>query len=298
MFIILLMYALTTLPLSKLLLSYTQPLYLIGLRMSIAGVLLLAYYWFTRSSTRGITRAHIGLFAQAALFAILIPYFLRYWGLMHAVTPRADIWYMTGPIITYALATWRGIESITWAKTGALCLGYIGLFISMGKPLHAYIAHAGEPAELAIIASVMSFAYGWYLIRHLMVAYDYSPALVHGVTMFPAGIGALGLAALLEPMTVVGDGIQFMLMLAAVILVSNITTHTLYATLLNTYSLTFVQLCSFSLPVFMQLRDGIFGIAPCSPSLLQAAPCIVGSIMLFYYAEQAYAQTAKRLAIF
>lgn len=293
MFIILLMYALTTLPLSKALLAYTQPLYLIGLRMSIAGIILLAYYGVTRTTVQRIARAHIHILAQVGLFAIMIPYFLRYWGLVHAVTPRADIWYVAGPIITYALATWRGVERITWVKTGALCLGYIGLFISMGKPSHAYVEHAGEYAELAIIASVLSFAYGWYLIRHLMIMHNYTPALVHGVTMLPAGIGALALSYMVEPMSMVGDEMQFILLLAAVIFVSNITTHTLYAALLKTYSLTFVQLCSLSVPLYMQLRDGIFGIVPWSPSLLLAAPCIVGSIMLFHYAEQAYAQKER-----
>lgn len=287
MLIILLMYALTTLPLSKALLAYTQPLYLIGLRMAIAGILLLAYYGVTRTNVQCIARRHILLLVQVALFAIMIPYFLRYWGLVHAVTPRADIWYMTGPIITYALATWCGVERITWAKTGALCLGYIGLLISMGKPLYAYVEHAGESAELAILASVVSFAYGWYLIRQLIVTHNYSPALVHGVTMLPAGIGALMLSYMHEPMHIVGDGVQFILLLTAVIFVSNITTHTLYAALLKTYSLTFVQLCSLSVPLFMQLRHILFDGAPCSWALLFAMPCIVSSVALFWHAEHA-----------
>jgi drug/metabolite transporter (DMT)-like permease len=285
MLIILFMYALTTLPLSKLLLTFTQPLYLIGLRMAIAGSILLLYHYGWRTGFKRTARKHVWLCVQVTLFAILVPYFLRYWGLMHAVTPRADVWYMAGPLMTYLLTAWMGIERMTWAKTGALCIGYTGLLISMGLPLHAYFEHACQWAELAIIASVLSFAYGWYCIRSLIVTYDYTPACVLGISMLPAGLCALALAYAYEPMKIVGDSQQFVLLLAAVIFVSNMTTHTLYAALLQRYNLTFIQVCSLSVPLFMHLRDVMLGGQAFSLPLVLALPCIVASIALFWSAE-------------
>ena len=205
MFLIFLMYALTTLPLSKLLITQTQPFFLISVRMFCAGILLLGYY-FLRKQSFVISRYHIKDFIQVISFAIVLPYFLRYWALGQSSGMMVNFLCYTGPLITYLLAGFLNLETFSRIKEGALLAGYAGLLFLTGIPSFSW----GIP-ELAIISSVLSFAYGWIIIRRLVVDYNYAPIFINGCTMLGAGFIALILSAFTEPMQVTGDLTQFAL---------------------------------------------------------------------------------------
>jgi len=280
------MYALTTFPLSKALIAHTQPFFLIGLRMMFAGLFLCLFYYLFQKNTLHITRKHIGYFLQIIFFAILIPYFLRYWGLAIGSQPRADLLYMAGPLITYLLTSFLGVEIITRTKTIALALGYCGLFIYFGNPITSYLRAPFCFADLAIVISVFSFAYGWIIIRRLIVDHSYSPVMVNGITMLSAGLGALSLSAFTESMTITGNITEFAIVLIAIIIISNLGAHTLYAWLLKKYSLTFIQLCSFTTPLLITYRCIITGSETLSLSCITATVIIAASISIFFVAER------------
>lgn len=285
MFLIIVMYALTTLPLSKALIAQTQPFFLIGLRMLCAGIFLLFFYYWYQKNTFFIARKHASYFLQVIFFAILIPYFLRYWGLMNGSQPRADLLYMAGPLITYLLTGILNIETMTPTKICALALGYCGLFIYFGHPLINYIRTPLGFADFAIIVSVISFAYGWIIIRRLIVDHTYHPVMVNGITMFGAGLGALGLSACTESMTITGNIIEFIPLLIAIIIISNLCAHTLYASLIKKYSLTFIQLCSFTTPLLVDFRQIIVGAEIITSSFIIATITIIISIGIFFLVE-------------
>ena len=118
----------------------------------------------------------------------------------------------------------------------------------------------GAFLNLQLFVRFISFAYGWIIIRRLVVDYNYAPIFINGCTMLGAGFIALILSVVTEPMLVTGNLTQFALVLAAVILISNIVVHTLYISLLKKYSLTFIQLCSLSAPLFVHYRSLSFAI--------------------------------------
>ena len=119
MLLIFLMYALTTLPLSKLLIAQTQPFFLISVRMICAGILLLGYC-LLRKQSFVISRYHIKDFIQVIVFAILLPYFLRYWGLGQSNGSMVNFLCYTGPLITYLFTGFLNIETFSRIKEGAL----------------------------------------------------------------------------------------------------------------------------------------------------------------------------------
>lgn len=284
MLLIFLMYALTTLPLSKLLIAQTQPFFLIGMRMLCAGILLLGYY-FLRKQSFVILRYHIKDFIQVIIFAIVLPYFLRYWALGQSSGSMVNFLCYTGPLITYLLAGFFNLETFSRIKEGALLAGYAGLLFLTGIPSFSW----GIP-ELAIISSVLSFAYGWIIIRRLVVDYNYAPIFINGCTMIGAGFISLILSACTEPMQVTGDFAQFALVLTAVILISNIAVHTMYISFLKKYSLTFIQLCSLSAPIFVQYRSLNAQYHFLSAPLICATLFIALAIGLYYYEENRVAQ--------
>jgi len=280
MFLIFLMYALTTLPLSKLLILQTQPFILISLRMLAAGALLLGYH-FWRAQSFSIAKKHIKDFALVTIFAIVMPYFLRYWGLGHSEGNMVDFLCYSGPLITYVLTGFLKIETFSRIKEVALIIGYVGLLMLAGIPHFSF-----GLSEFAILISIFSFAYGWIIMRRLVVDHEYTPVFINGCTMFGAGCIALALSAVTEPMNITGSATQFALLLTAIIVISNITVHTVYIGLLKKYSLTLIQLCSFITPVCIEYRNNVLGIKGISAQFLCATFLIMLSILIFRFAQK------------
>lgn len=286
MLLILFMYAITTLPLSKALLNQIQPFFLISIRMIVAGILLLLVYGIMHKKSAVLPKKQIFLFIQVILYALLIPYFLRYWGFQHANHPRADLLYMSGPLITYLLTALFDIENMTPLKSISLLLGYCGLLLFFGNPLIAYGKDQFAMADLAIIVSVASFTYGWIVIRKLIVNHNYNPILINGICMLCAGISSLFLAAHYETFVITGNVFQCIILLAALISISNLCAHTMYAFLVKKYSLTFLQLCSLTTPVFIRFRQVLWGTTEFSLLLIIGSLIIGLSITLFYFAQR------------
>jgi len=283
------LYAISTLPLSKLLLTHMQPWYLIGLRMLIAGICMLAYRAFARQSISTLLKKHYGALAHIAFWAILVPYYLRYWGLQHGVQPRADLLCFAGPFITYMVTGFLTLERFTRIKTVSLALGYCGLLISWGRPLSAYMTPL-QWADGALLLSVMSFSYGWLRVRELVVDHHCCPIAINAITMTSAGIIALCIAWYHAPLVIVGNGIHCFLLLAVVIGISNLFAHNLYGLLLKRYSLTLMQLASFSVPLFACYRNSIGDGQACTMQLVGATIVILMAIGLFNYDEQTISQ--------
>ena len=175
---------------------------------------------------------------------------------------------------------------MTRTKTITLALGYCGLFLYFGNPITSYLREPFCFADLAIIISILSFAYGWIIIRRLIVNHNYSPVMVNGITMLSAGLIALTISAFTESMTITGNITEFVLLLISIIIISNLCAHTLYAWLLKKYSLTFIQLCSFTAPLLIHSGHIIMGTQTVSLSYLIACVIIAISIGLFFIAEK------------
>ncbi|CAN5130135.1 hypothetical protein BH09DEP1_BH09DEP1_6350 [soil metagenome] len=290
MVLILLIYALTTLPLSKALLVHMQPFFLIGIRMAIAGFLLLFYHLIIARKNFKIEKKHAKDFLGALIFEILVPYYARYWAIANSSGQMVDMLCYAGPLFTYLYTAFLRIEQFSLLKAIALCLGYAGLIAYKGIQFSAI-----ELPECAILFSVICFVYGWSCIQRLVVNYHYAPLFINGFTMLAAGIIALLIAGATESMTVAGDWWHCLMLLAAIIGISNIFAHTLYVSLLQKYSLTFIQLCSFVAPLCVEYRILLFGQSGFSWQLLTATLLIIISVTLFYADERRH--DARSLAV-
>lgn len=256
MFFLLILYTLNTFPLTAAILPYTKPLVLLGLRMSIAGILLLGYIMLRKKMYQN--KDHYSFYIKIIVFAVFLPYILRYYGLQHAATPRAYLLYNLGPVITYLVAPYWTQEEITWQRTGALILSFIGMILFLGNPLTAYCATPLVFADFALLASTISFCYGWAVMRNLIVNLNYAPALANGIAMFGGGILGLLAALCIETPPYVYNLTYFIVILTGIILISNVIAHNLYATLLHTYSLTLIQLGYWLSPIIAHVGQALF----------------------------------------
>lgn len=267
MLLIVLLYALfaSSFSLSKAILQYTTPTFLVGVRMVVAGIILLAYQYFSPREKFKVKKKHIWLFLQIILFGIYISYLLRFWGLKYMPSFKAAFIYNLSPFLSSYYSYLFFNERITKKQWLGLMIGFIGLLpvimsSSASEQVLGEFAFISWP-ELAIIGAVILHSYSWIVVRKLVKDKSYSPMMVNGISMTCGGMLALGTSFATETITatpLVTHIKPFLILLTAVILISNIICHNLYGFLLKKYSATFLSFAGFLSPLFTALYGWLF----------------------------------------
>ncbi len=263
MILIVLLYALLagTFSLGKMILAYSQPIFVVGMRMSISGAILLLYHSLWNHTQLRIKKEHLWKFIQATLFTIYIPYLLRYWGLVYLSSSKACLLYNFGPFLTYFFSYIICKEKVTLKKITGLCIGFIGLIpLFLTRSFHLPENHGlFILPEIALLVAVSSMSYGWLIIHKLINKDSYSPSMTNGIIMFAGGILALLTSMLFEDHSAyVTDFVPFITILSIIIVVSNLICHNLYGALLKIYSPTMLSFTSFLSPLFAALYGWLF----------------------------------------
>ena len=291
MLLIIFLYAIfaATFSLGKELLYYAPPVFIVGIRMFIAGTLLLLYQYFFTKHRLTFKKRHIKYYVQLVLFSVFIPYTLRLWALKFMPAYKASLLYNVGPFISYVLGYIFYNERITLTKIGGLAIGALGL-------LPVLIASAPEEdimgtfaflswPELALLVSVSSLAYGWVILRKLIKDKDYPPAMVNGMSMFTGGILALITSSIIEPKICIVEVNRFISILAIIIVASNIIGHNLYAWLMRFYTPTFLSFASFLTPIFAAIYGWLFFNAIVTWHFFVSTVLIIIGLGIFYKDE-------------
>jgi len=246
----------------KALLQYAPPVFLVGIRMTIAGIILLLYQYFAHNAIFILKRKHIFWFAQGVLFAVYVPYIFRYWALEHMPSFKACVLYNIGPFIAYLLSYFLNNEKISVKKIIGLVVGFIGMLpiliasAPQEESLQAF-AFFSWP-EIAMIIAVSSINYGWLVMHRLINKKEYEAPMINGILMLSGGMLALPTSYILEKNCCITHLGPMVGLLAFIILASNIIGHNLYAILLKKYSPTFMAFSSFLTPIFAGILGTVF----------------------------------------
>lgn len=302
MYLLVVLYALlaATFSLGKVLLNYTQPVFLVGMRMSIAGGILLLYHVCTNKHTFKIKERDFWCFIQAMFFTIYIPYILRYWGLVYLSSSKACLIYNFAPFISYAFSYLLLDEKITLKKCTGLLIGFCGLL-----PILMHSASQGPllgaayfMPELALLLSVSSMSYGWLIIHRLINNHTYEPSFVNGISMFFGGLLALLTAYFTEDHSLfVTDWAPFLGLLIIIVIVSNIICHNLYGNLLKKFTPTMMAFAGFMSPIFAAFYGWLFLAEQLTFDFFIATITVFIGLSLFYHDElQQKLTVAKKLS--
>lgn len=301
MYLLVVLYALlaATFSLGKVLLSYTQPIFLVGVRMSVAGSILLLYHAYTNHATFKIKKNDILLFAQAMLFTIYIPYILRYWGLLYLSSSKACLLYNFGPFISYTLSYILCDEKITVKKCIGLLIGFCGLLPIIGKSAATTaLTSSFFMPELALLISVSSMSYGWLIIHRLINSHAYEPSFVNGISMFFGGLLALATSYFTEsPALLITDLMPFLTLLIIIVIVSNLICHNLYGNLLKKFTPTMMSFASFMSPLFAALYGWLFMAEQLTFDFFMATITVFIGLALFYHDEMNQGMGIKKKAL-
>lgn len=291
MFLVILLYLLfaSVFTTSKTALEYSQPFFLVGSRMFVAGIILLGYQYFSTKKFN-INGKHFGKLILLSIFAIYLTNVFEFWGLKYLTSFKTCFIYSLSPFISAILSYFVLQEKMSAKKWLGFAVGMAGFLpILLTETNHEELAGhlwVFSWAELAVVMAVICSVYGWILLKQVIDA-GYEPTMANGIAMVLGGSFALIHSSLVEewhPIPVT-EFEPFLISALILILVSNLICYNLYGHLLKRFSATFMSFAGLTTPLFTALFGWLFlGEVVTWPFYLSF--CIVFSGLLIFYREE------------
>lgn len=272
-------------------LEYSQPLFLVGSRMLLAGVILLAYLYFFKRKDLVFKKEHAWRIFCLALFNIYLTNAFEFWGLKYLTSFKTCFIYSLSPFVSALLSYWMFKDKMGAKKWLGLLIGFIG-FLPILLNETSTEEETGQFfflswAEIAVMFAAVSGVYGWVLLKQLVQEDGYSPLMVNGLSMTVGGGMALMHSWAVEPwdpipVTVMQPFLECTFLL---IIISNFVCYNLYGYLLKRFSATFVSFAGFITPLFTAFFGWYYlGEVVTWPFYLSAAIVFIG-LTIFYQEE-------------
>lgn len=276
---------------AKTALEYTEPLFLVGSRMALAGLCLLLYQFFFHRERFSLQKKDIPRLLLLALFSIYLTNAFEFWGLKYLTSFKTCFIYSLSPFASALLSYFVFTEKMTAKKWWGLIIGFSG-FIPILLNQTASEEATGHLlflswAEIAVIMAALCSVYGWIVLKQLVSENNLSPIMANGASMLVGGTVALCHSFFVEdwnPVPIKEYG-PFFTCAAVLILVSNFICYNLYGWLLKRYSATFMSFAGFTTPLFAAFFGWLYlGETITWPFYLSATIVFLG-LTLFYQEE-------------
>jgi len=266
MFYVILLYALfaSVFTVAKNGLDYVQPFFLVGSRMLIAGVILLAYQYIRHGQRWVFDRQTWWRLISLALFNIYLTNACEFWGLRYLTSSKTCFIYSLSPFISALFCYLLFKDNLSIKKWLGLGVGFIG-FLPILLSHTASESEAGQFlifswAELAVMAAATFSVYGWITLKQLINENGLSPMMANGMSMLLGGCCALVHSWFVEewnPLPISNYSV-YLECTILLIVISNLICYNLYGYLLKRYSATFISFAGFTTPLFTALFGWLF----------------------------------------
>lgn len=254
-FVLFILFA-TTFVFGEAAISYVSPIFLVGVRMLFASVLLSAYQFVLNRSSLRLRSKDIPLIIITSIFLMYITYAVEFWSFQYISGAKVALIWNLSPFFTALIAYFALKEIMTVKKFLGLVIGFLGFIPVLVAPT---AEEAGMISllnitwpEFLLALSVMGAAYGWILFRHVMDR-GYQPLVINAYAMCVAGILCLITSYFLEGPW---DPVPVYNMIFAtgytiyLTVVGNVICFNLYGYLLKRYSTTYLSFCGSMTPLF------------------------------------------------
>ncbi len=258
MILVFCLYALlaSTFTIGKMLLYFLPPLFLNAVRMSLAGLLLLAGYYLFVVKKQRIKLVDWLMFGLISFIHIFIPYATEFVALQSVAPSCAALMYNLSPFFTALFSYLWFEEKMTLKKWIGFGLGFSGIMYYI-RPDFACYDLTLDMSYVLLLISVMSASLGWVTVRHFVKTRKFSILFINGIAMLLAGIESLAASRAIEGDVLLpwGHMQNFLVLLALAVLISNVLFYNLYGYLLKKYTATFLSFVGFVTPLFTALYD-------------------------------------------
>ena len=312
MFLIIILYMLfaSTFTIGKAALVYTTPIFFIGTRMLIGGVLLLVYQYFFNKKHWRLSRDDIGLLAQISFFQYFAAFVLEFWALQWISSGKTALIWNLSPFITAIISFIILGEIFTKKKFLGLIVGFVGFLPILmtsapSEKVPGSFLWFSLP-EFVLLGAVVCASYGWIVLKKAQDR-GYTTVMINSLTMTAAGIAAFitsfiveGAPQIIPPTSCYATKIPslcnlfgpywasvalFVFYTAALIVIANVICFNLYGYLLNFYSTTFLSFAGFITPLFAAFFGWIFLGEKIGLPFMVTVVIVFCGLMLFYQEE-------------
>lgn len=293
MFLVVLLYALfaSVFTIAKTGLEYAQPIFFVGSRMFVAGLLMLGYQYFFARDGFFIRKQDWLKVVALGLFNIYLTNIFEFWGLKYLTSFKTCFIYSLSPFVSALLSYFMFSEIMTPKK-------WLGLLIGFSGFIPILIAHTSDEdatgglfflswAEISVMCAAVCGVYGWILLRKLVKEGGYSSFMANGLSMVIGGAAALTHSLATEqwdpiPVTEV---LPFMECALLLIIISNLIAYNLYGYLLRHFTATFLSFAGFITPLFSAFFGWLYlGEVVTAPFYISAVIVFAG-LFTFYQEE-------------
>lgn len=294
LFLVILLFALfaSLFGINKATLAYSEPFFLIGSRMLLAGILLTGHQLIFNRKNISFKLSHCVPLFLLGLINIYLTNVAEIWGLQHMSSAKTCLIYSLSPFVAALVAYFVLKETLNSRKWLGLFIGFFGLipiFMTQSQAENAVGEFANISfAELALLAAVFCSVYGWTLLKKIISDYRYSPLLANGLSMMLGGALALGHSYFSGenwapiPVSEMGPFLQNTLWMC---LISNIICYNLYGYLLKHFTATFMSFAGLITAFFA----AFFGWAFLNETITwhyYASICIFSVGLTIFYQEE------------
>jgi drug/metabolite transporter (DMT)-like permease len=288
---VILMYAIfaSSFPLTKILLSYSEPFFMTGIRMVAGGIILLFYHMAYKKNSFTISKNQYFLYAQIIVIGFYLNYIARFWSINYLSSAKASCIFAINPLIASLFSYLFLGETTSKRQWLGFAFGICSL-IPIFLPLtitDSLISHSlmFSGPEWIMLFSVIADCYKWILIRKLILNHACSPIMVNGLSMAIGGILALLTAFPAEGFLPVSSLIPFVGYMILYIFISNVISYNLYGFLLRSYTVTFMSLAGFMAPLFASFYGWFFLQEELHGNFFLSVAMLAIGLYLFYQDE-------------
>lgn len=278
----------SSIPINKFLLSLTSPIWLVGLRMTIAGFLLFIYNKIKKTHFI-FKREHFFFYFQIMFFGVYLKYILRNVGLNYMSSAKMSFLLNITPFFAAFFSYMLCKETLTPRQWVGLVIGFVGILPLL--LISSSVGHiVGEFSiiswpDILILGAVASHAYSIIVMRTLVRENNYSAAMTNSIRMLGGGLLALITAYVCEGTIAIQQPYLFAGWFSVLIVVSNIICHNFYIHLLKYYSATFMAFTDFLSPIFTALYGWLFFHEVITWHYYFSGIFVLCGLALFYYEE-------------
>lgn len=281
-------------PIGKYLLALSPPIFLTGFRMTLGGLILLAYLFVRKKIPTTFSRRQILSLFALAFFTVYLSNILEFWSLNHLSASKTCFIFSLSPFMTALLSYVHFKEKITKMKLVGLSLGMLGFFpvffckTGTESLLDAFGGFTWP--ELSMIGAVFFSVYGWVMLRIVVKEEEISPFFANGASMLIGGILALFTSLFIDswnPIPVANGGMPTLFgSIFVLTIISNILCYNLYGYLLKRYTATLLSLFGLLSPLFTSLHSWVLLNEAPSLSIIGSTFLVLIGLWIVYREEQ------------
>jgi drug/metabolite transporter (DMT)-like permease len=300
----------TAISTNKVILFALSPELLVGIRMVVAAVFLVAYSVLAKHER--VTWPHLKNYGPTlivvAFFTTFFPSNLKAYALAHMPSSKMAFFGTLDPFVAACYSYLVYGERLTVRKWLGIGLGFVGMLVLIfsTSPLEEQLKAFSVVSypELAAFWAIVLSRLGWISAQQLLKKDIVSPVQLNTMTMGIGGVLSLSAAFIRQQTTITSLALAPLTLLATwpfnlvspegqlagflsyTIIVGNMIGYTLYASMLKRYSVTFIALTSFSIPLMVHALGWLFLNEQLSASFMVACLITFSGLVLFFLEER------------